>query len=239
MKRNDAELRRLAEASTGRVARLELGGQTYWVKRREDLSLRMRLQKGDAAQAFEAERDAYRALARIGAPVPEIVAEGDGYFVTPDCGEMVSKILAEQSGTLESRLKLFETVAVGLWAFHEKGVSHGRPSLKDICWDGARVRFLDFERYGEKRNTERGHAEDLVMIVFNALAIAQKPCPEVDHLIETYRSLAPDAYWERARALCKRMRWMDWATKPIQMRREGRAKEFKAIPLTLKAFAVR
>ena len=230
------QLTTLAQQGDARVERVEVDGQAYWIKRQEILSWRMRMQKGDATKAFEAERAAYHVLAKAQLPVPGIVVEGARFFVTPDCGRPVSEILRFQELDTDTRLEVFSHVGEALWAFHKAGFSHGRPSLKDMCWDGARVRFIDFERYNAKRNTKKGHAEDLVMCVFNAFYVAGKPCAEIDELIARYREYAPDEIWQGAQAWCRKRAWINWATKPIQMRRPGKAKEFKAIPLTLQAF---
>ena len=158
------------EASPARVIRLEHGDRTVWIKRKERLSAVRRLQKGDPARAFEAERRAYH-------------------------------------------------------------MSHGRPSPKDICWDGARVTFLDFERYDSKRNTPRGHAIDLILFVFSGLSIAQGPCPEMDAAIAAYRARDPGGIWDRARRICTRLGWVGWLTRPVLRRRAGKSSEIKAIPM--------
>lgn len=226
-----------AAQTTARISPAEVAGRVYWVKKPERLSGVRRLQKGDGQRAFEAERAAYHHLSKLGLPVPGIAAEGPDFFALPDCGLPTSRLLQEEMGSEADRLVAFEAVARGLWAFHGKGVSHGRPSLKDILWDGRRVFFIDFERFCQQRNNPRGHAEDLAMLVFNALAVAQKHRPEIDAMIATYRQLAPDTIWTEAQTRVRRWRWLNWATKPIQMRGPGKAKEFKAIPLTLQAFA--
>jgi len=103
-----AELAALAEGARGaapaRVWRIEAAGQAFWVKTEERPSLRMRLQMGDPRRAFAAERQAMKALAAAGLPVPAILAEGEDFFVTPDCGPSLRHPLhdadmAEPSGS--------------------------------------------------------------------------------------------------------------------------------------------
>jgi len=197
----------------------------------------MRLQKGDTIHAFQRELDAYQILADAGLPVPPIVAKRDDLFVIPDCGKNLGRILAHQAGRPEERLQIFDRAARGLAQFHRAGFSHGRPSLKDVLWDGTQIRFIDFERFAPDR-TEPGHfAEDVVIMIFNALSVSGQRCAEVDQLVESYRDAGTDEVWELARRRALRMRWLNWITKPIQWRRAGKAKEFKAIPLTLETFA--
>ncbi len=83
MTETDPRLTQKAQACTARVSKLEHQGQFYWVKREEKLSLRLRLQKGASASAFERERAALHQLAKLRAPVPAIVAEGPDFFVHP------------------------------------------------------------------------------------------------------------------------------------------------------------
>ncbi|WP_226779170.1 hypothetical protein [Oceaniglobus trochenteri] len=229
---NSAILAALAE-NPDRVQHIIHDGKTIWLKRRERLGPVRRLQKGDSARAFEAERAALHEWAALGAPAPRILAEGPEFFAMADSGRPLHTLMTDDA----AHLPAFRAAARALADLHRRGLSHGRPSLKDICWDGEKITFLDLERYAPRRNTPKGHAMDLVMFVFNGLTVGRGMTPEMAAAIETYRAEDPAHVWEAARAWCHRMRWIDWLTKPIQMRGPGKAKEFKAIPLTLATFA--
>ena len=233
-----AELAALAEATRGaepaRVWRIEAAGQAFWVKTEERPSLRMRLQKGNPRRAFAAERQAMKALAAAGLPVPPILAEGEDFFVTPDCGPSLRHLLHDRDLAEPERLAAFRAAAEGLARFHARGLSHGRPSLKDICWDGRAARFLDLERFAARRNRLKGHAEDLVMLFLSAFTETGRATPETEALVAGYRAHDPGGVWEAAARLCRRMRWVDPLTRPIQRLRGGR--EFRAIPLTFRTF---
>jgi tRNA A-37 threonylcarbamoyl transferase component Bud32 len=220
-------------SNDARVQRIGVAGQFYWVKHEERLNLRMRIQKGDPHRAFEAERQAMHVLASAGVPVPPVVAEGADYFVTPDCGPSLRELLHRAT---ENRLPAFAAAAEGLAGFHAKGLSHGRPSIKDVAWDGARATFLDFERFAPKRNQFSGHVQDLIILLFSAFAETGRPTPETRMLAEAYRAADPGGIWTGAERLCRRLRWVDPLTRPIQRLRSAR--EFRAIPLTFEAFGV-
>ena len=79
-------LRAAAKADGPRIQRIEVAGEIFWIKRPEKLSLRMRLQKGDATRAFAAEVDAHQDYANRGLPVAPVVLAEDDYLVTKDCG---------------------------------------------------------------------------------------------------------------------------------------------------------
>ncbi len=233
-----AELAALAEATRGtapqRVWRIEAAGQGFWVKTEERPTLRMRLQKGNPRRAFAAERRAMKVLAAAGLPVPPILAEGDDFFVTPDCGPSLRQLLHDEGLAEAGRLAAFRAAAEGLARFHAQGQSHGRPSLKDICWDGRAAWLLDLERFAARRNSLKGHAEDLVMLFLSAYTETGGPTPETAALAESYRAHDPGGVWQAAARFCRRMRWIDPLTMPIQRLRGGR--EFRAIPLTFRTF---
>lgn len=221
-------------AHPARIQRIEVAGRGYWVKRQERLGLRLRIQKGDPRLAFQAERAALETLSKAGAPVPQVVAEGAQWFATPDLGPSLTHLLRDGA---PDRVKAFRAAGRALAEFHHRRLSHGRPSIKDICWDGNTATFVDFERYAEKRNTPAGHAQDVVIQLFSALAQTGRPCPETEALAEGYRSADPGGVWVRAQRLCRRLAFMDLLTRPIH--RLPKAREFRAIPLTLDAFGVR
>jgi polyisoprenoid-binding protein YceI len=219
---------------TARVTRIDVAGRFYWVKCEERLTLRMRLQKGGAGSAFAAERAALRTLAAVDAPVPPIVAEGAGYFVTPDCGRPLRDLMRDPALRPADRVGAFAAAAEALAGLHAAGFSHGRPAIKDICWDGRRATFLDLERFSPRRNTRRGHVEDLVILLFSAFVETGGPSPETEALERAYRSRDPAGIWPAAGRLCRRLRWLGPLTWPV--RRLRRSPEFLAIPPTLAAF---
>jgi len=227
-------LRTALATNPGRVQSVCHQGRFVWVKRRETLSPLRRLQKGDPAAAFEAERRALYQWRDLRAPAPEILAEGPDFIALADSGTPLSTLLHQAHA---DRLTAFAAAGQALADLHTRHISHGRPSLRDICWDGGRITFLDLERYSVARNTPRGHAMDLVMFVFNGLAVGRGMTPELQTAIDAYRGHDVGGIWQRARAWCRGKRWIDWATKPIQLRGEGKSLEFKAIPLTLDVFS--
>ena len=227
----DQSLEDKARACTARICRIEHQGQVYWAKREEKLSLRLRLQKGASASAFERERTALRQLAGLHPAIPEIVAEGPDFFVLPDAGPSLETLL-RRSDDADLRQRAFADGATALAGLHAAGVSHGRPYLKDVCWKDGKVGFIDFENYSAARNSRRGHAWDVIIFFFSGLAIAGEPFRELEVARDAYRANDPGGVWEHAQRLVHRLRWVDWLTKPIQARSGGKAKEFKAIPLT-------
>lgn len=220
--------------NNARIQRIEVSGQFYWVKHEERLTMRMRLQKGDPHRAFKAEKTAIHELSAKGAPVPAVIAEGDDYFVTPDCGTSLKQLLRDPNA--KNRPEAFYSAGEGLADFHQMGLSHGRPSIKDISWNGRSTTFLDFERYAAKRNCFSGHVQDVVILVFSAFAETGRVTPETKALIESYRTSDSAGVWSGAERFCRQLRWVNVLTWPVRkMKKSG---EFHAIPLTLSAFGV-
>ncbi|MGB0958818.1 MAG: hypothetical protein ACPGVK_01095 [Halocynthiibacter sp.] len=229
-------IRSQVDATDARVTRLEFNSRVIWLKQPEQLNLRFRLQKGDSTRAFNAERTALKTLKSHGVPIPQIIAEGPDFIALGDSGTPLNQIIGNEDYSKAERIEIFTKAGQALAMLHQKGLSHGRPALKDLCWDGQQITFLDFERFSEKRNTPHGHAQDVVMFVFNTYAVAGRDCAELTAAIAAYRSHDTMGIWSRAQKWCANKGWINWLTKPIQMRRAGKAKEFKAIPLTLQLF---
>jgi len=225
-------------ATDKRISRITHQGQVVWIKQREKPGLVLRLQKGDPAVAFAAERAAMQQLRTAGVPVPKILAQGEDFFATADCGAPLDYILRTLSGTVEERTLAFAAAGAALAAIHAAQLSHGRPSIKDICWQDGRITFLDFERFAAKRNSAKGHREDLILMISSAYSVTNQTGPEIDALMAGYRAHDPAGIWQSAETWCRKMRWLIWATKPFQWRRAGKSREFKAVPLTLAAFGV-
>lgn len=237
-----ADLKRAAERFMATHQRrdggFEHGGKSYWIKAVEDQRWINRLQKGPAIKAFETERAILKNLATFDLPVPPVLAQGDGYFIMPNCGANVESLIRSQRETVQSRSHVLHQAAVGLAQFHRAGFSHGRPILRDICWDGQKITFLDLENYRTARNTPDGHARDLLSFMFSCYAMRCQDLPEIEAAKAAYREQDTLGIWSLAAAMAPKYRWLDWLTRPAQWRKYPHAREFKAIPLTLRAFGV-
>lgn len=209
-----------------RIERVSVNGQPGWLKRAERITGRMRLQKGNPIAAFEAERDAFVRLGDVGLPVPRIIDAGDDYFVTADAGPTLRAILAGGDAVLFRRALL--DAARGLAALHSHGVAHGRPALKDICWDDGRVTFIDWERSRPSRNTPKGFAEDVIVFFFSAIVETEQAGPDVIAARAAYIADDRQAVWPRAVRRINRLKGLAWTLSPIIGRLQSK-REFRAI----------
>lgn len=162
--------RRLATAA-GRVSRLVWNGRVYWLKRPETpRSLRWRLQKGSPRRAFEAECDALARLAGAGAPVPQVLAQGPEFLLVADAGRTLDALLRDPATPPETGGQAVTAVARALAGLHGQGLAHGRPYLRDLCWDGRRAAMIDLE-YSPRHAGPLHQGRDVVLFLASLMAL--------------------------------------------------------------------
>lgn len=229
----DPEIRALRHVlrqspSDHRVRRVESGGRHYWVKQREQLSLRWRLQKGNPAHAFEREREGLHRLHAMGLPVPEIVDEGPNYFVTRDAGVPLSHVYKSPDYSEAEREQALNAAVFALHSLHEAGVAHGRPNLKDMIWDGKGVTLIDLERFGKIRNAHSAQVLDFIIFAFSCFAVANRSLPQIDQALYLYRMLDMRGIFLAASRWLNCLRWLDPVARGLSRIKNSR--EIAAIP---------
>jgi tRNA A-37 threonylcarbamoyl transferase component Bud32 len=195
----------------------------------------MRLQKGNPDRALSCEALALRELGARGLPVPDLVVEGPGFLVIADCGPSLNLMVRDVGIPSAEKLRAMTAAGAALARLHYAGVVHGRPSIRDFCWDGDQITLIDWERYRPHANTRFRMRVDAVIFVFNLYALLRGNTPELIVAIDAYRAKAPPGLWDEAARLCRRLAIFDLLTKRQQRRDAGRG-EFRAIPLTLRRF---
>ncbi|MGP9791932.1 hypothetical protein [Roseinatronobacter sp. NSM] len=146
-----------------RVIAFEHDAKRYWVKRPEKPPLRLRLQKGNGQRAFQRELARLNAFAAKGAPVPPVLAQAPDIMVLADAGTPLTHLAYGE--TADSMQVLLSHAATALAQMHARALAHGRPRLRDICWDGAQIQFVDLEA-GARLNAPRWRrARDLLVFL--------------------------------------------------------------------------
>lgn len=215
-----------------RVQRVAAGGRAVWLKQAEQLSLRWRLQKGDTRRAFEADREGLHDLAALGLPVAQVVAEGPDFFATAEVGHSIAHLLRNAEFAGPERIAACRAAGAALAALHRAGVAHGRPSIRDICWDGQVARFIDLERYRKGRAGQGQMALDVLILVHSMFAITRGPAAEIDAAWEAWRSAAPEGLLRAVLARARRARWLG-VLAGLGLRLRPASRELRAVPLTL------
>ncbi|MCC5993358.1 MAG: hypothetical protein JJT99_12650 [Rhodobacteraceae bacterium] len=219
-----------------RVQSMEVAGRRYWIKRPEKLGLRLRVQKGDSARAFRAEIAQIRRFAALGAPVPRILAESPGLVVLEDVGLPLSFFLARRPEA-ERRPALMHG-AKALAGLHAKGLVHGRPRLRDICWDGARISFVDLEAGAGVNAPRWRRARDLLIFLHSLHQSGQDVSQDFDAVIRSYAQADTAGILPLAKRLTRRARPLRVLLAPLVWRDRRRLKhhsEFTAFAALLDA----
>jgi tRNA A-37 threonylcarbamoyl transferase component Bud32 len=229
----DAHLTSALAAPPRRVSRLDLpDGRRFWLKRVERLTGVMRMQKGDPARAFAAEREGLRVLADAGLPVAAVTQEGADWMLMPDAGPVLPAVVADAARTEADKLQAFRQAGRALGQLHWAGLVHGRPAVRDICWDGAEARFIDLERF--RRTTRAGvwQAADLVMFAQTAFTLWPDEPRWLDAALASYAASAPEGAMDRVGRLVRALAPLGWLVTGLA-RLRPHSRELRAVGLTL------
>jgi tRNA A-37 threonylcarbamoyl transferase component Bud32 len=218
-----------------RVTRVTHDGRVFWIKRPERADTRMRLQKGNAQRNFDAERDALKTLCAAGLPFARIVMEGPDYFVTPDGGPPLMQVLQQAALPQAERVAAFDAAGRALARMHQAGFAHGRPSIKDICWKDGQITLLDLEYYSVAHDRFKYQVRDLILFLHSAFAAVEEQRPEITAAMHAYRAHDTTSVWAGAQRWCRRYRWLDPLTRPIQALKTRHVRDFRALPLLFDA----
>jgi tRNA A-37 threonylcarbamoyl transferase component Bud32 len=221
-------------AAPERVQRLDLDGTTLWLKRPERLhSLRWRVQKGDPRRAFLADLAGLRFLAEHGVPAPAVVYSGPDCFVTEDAGVPLDALLHKATGTEGARMTA--AAASSLAKLHHTGARHGRPKLRDICWDGRTARLIDLERF-RSRASAQAMGLDWAILLHSLLETSPGAGSAFTTAVRTYRAAAPAAAVAAGAGLIRRLGWTEPLLR-LALRLWPDHREFAAAAQLPRAFA--
>jgi tRNA A-37 threonylcarbamoyl transferase component Bud32 len=217
-----------------RVRRLDLpDGRRFWLKRVERLSGRLRVQKGDPERAFAAEREGLMALGAAGVPVAGVVAEGPDWVLMPDAGPVLPEMVADPGRNETEKLRAFAAAGRALGRLHWAGMAHGRPAVRDVCWDGAEARFIDLERFRRARRAGFWQAADVVMFAQTAFTLWPGDARWLEAALEAYVVSAPEGAMPAVRRLARWLAPVGWIAAGLSRVRPG-SREMRAVRLTLR-----
>ena len=229
----DARVQAALDEPFQRVRRLDLpDGRRFWLKRVERLTGKMRAQKGDPARAFAAEREGLRVLAEAGLPVAEVAAEGPDWVLMPDAGPVLSAVVAEPRRSDDEKRAAFAAAGRALGRLHWAGLVHGRPAVRDVCWDGTEARFIDLERFRKGARGGLAQAADIVMFAQTAYTQWPEDPRWLEAALQAYAVSAPESAMGRVRRLALWLTPLGWiAAGAARLKPESR--ELRAVGLTL------
>jgi tRNA A-37 threonylcarbamoyl transferase component Bud32 len=208
-------------------------GRRFWLKRVERLAGRLRLQKGDPAKAFAAEREGLHALAAAGLPVAGVAAEGPDWVLMPDAGPVLTEVVADPGRSDADKLLAFAEAGRALGRLHWAGMAHGRPAVRDVCWDGREARFIDLERFRRAKRAGFWQAVDVVMFAQTAFTLWPEDARWLDAALDAYATSAPEGAMARVRRLAGSLVPVGWLAAAVWAVRPG-SRELQAVRLTLR-----
>ncbi len=197
-----------------RIERLELCGHAFWVKRVERPRGVARLRPFRPMAAFRREVAALRLFNRVNAPAPELICAGPDFMVVRDTGQTVATLIDREGVDPHPVL---EAAGGGLAGLHAVGLTHGRPKLRDMTWDGKSLRFIDLEEC-RPAATPLLRARDLLIFHHSLLRQAGGPSPVVEHALAAFVRADRGDAWGVAAELCRRNRWIFRLTSPFHGR---------------------
>ncbi len=230
-------LRKALAEPPARVRRLVLAdGRVFWLKRVERLQGLLRLQKGDPVEAFQAEREGLRALDAAGLPVATVAAEGPDWVLMPDAGPVLPEVVADAGRGEAEKLRAFARAGRALGLLHWAGMAHGRPAVRDVCWDGREARFIDLERFRHARRAGFWQAADVVMFAQTAFTLWPEEPRWLEAALADYAVSAPEGAMGAARRLALWLRPLGWLAAGLARLKPG-SRELRAVGLTLARLA--
>ncbi|SOB94846.1 hypothetical protein SAMN05877831_101658 [Rhodobacter maris] len=206
-----------------------MSGQPGWRKRVEDVGLRLRLQKGDPRQLFEAERQAYLSLQGKHLPFPRLLDSRPGEFVLADAGPSVKAIILREGAHSVPGQAAIVAAAEALARLHRAGYSHGRPSLRDICYQDGTITFIDLEKYRPDHNNPSGHVWDLLIFFFDICIATGRLDETVLAARDAYRAADSRGIWARAERKMRHLRPVWALLRPLTWRWLSHHRDFRAI----------
>lgn len=216
-----------------RVRRVDLSdGRRFWLKRVERLTGVMRVQKGDPERAFAAEREGLHALADAGLPVAAIAAEGPDWVLMPDAGPVLPEVVADSGRSEGEKLAAFGQAGRALGLLHWAGLVHGRPAVRDICWDGVEARFIDLERFRPGARGGVRQAADIVMFAQTCFTQWPDDARWLDGALTSYAVNAPEGAMGRVRRLALWLAPLGWLAAGLAHFKRASG-ELRAVELTL------
>lgn len=216
-----------------RVRRVDLrDGRRFWLKRVERLAGRLRLKKGDPAKSFAAEREGLRALTAAGLPVAGLAAEGPDWVLMPDAGPVLPEVVGDPGLGEAEKLRAFAEAGRALGRLHWAGMVHGRPAVRDVCWDGREARFIDLERFRRAGRAGFWQAADVVMFAQTAFTLWPEDTRWLDAALAAYAVSGPEGAMLAVRRLVRWLAPLGWLAAGLSAVRPG-SRELRAVGLTL------
>ncbi len=169
MDTREQDIKRAAEAAireqpSSRVISFSLGEEKFWIKRKMGNGRR-------AAVKYSVEKEFFYEIARMTiaarnakdfvAPIEVLTPT---YMVTLDGGPTLKNWLDSEKSEAEKE-ELLTGAGAALASLHAADIVHGRPALRDICWQKGKFTFLDWENRLYSKDLAEQKAIDFLLLL--------------------------------------------------------------------------
>lgn len=176
----DYQVQEILSKKAGGVYCFSYNGERYWLKAfgedknnfvRKSGNMIFKLFESDyfknnassmnMNQRIEFEKKVIKRINKSSSLAPNIIKEGDGYFITKDSGTSLKNVKKEKinDGVLN---EIFQ----GLMSIHRMNLSHGRPALRDLLLsDSNELVFIDFEEASIDPSAQLKARDFMLMII--------------------------------------------------------------------------
>lgn len=209
-------------------------GDQLWLKRVEDATHRNWQRKGDMRRLLRREREACVALGAAGLPVVALVDGHTDWLVTRDAGANLRHLLRAADTCARERQAAFAAAGEALARLHRAGVTHGRPTMRSICWDGTTVRFISLSRTAMRRRRKRHFALDVLIFIHSCLCADRSAHEALGAALTAYLAHAPEGTWGAVRRMALLAAMVAPAAAAVKLvARRPASRELMALPLVL------
>ncbi|WP_285164950.1 phosphotransferase [Shewanella goraebulensis] len=199
-----------------RISHFQYGGKRYWLKQVEHLEGAMRFLKTDSAKALTKETQVLKQLDNEGAPVPKVVANGDGYLVVEDAGRTIRDWLDRDDVGAAKQQNILDDASQALANLHSMQLAHGRPALRDISWRAGKVKFIDFEANQQKGSVAEKQIRDLLVYVHSLYRYLGEDSERISKAISVYREAGGEIIWQKAKQFLASWQWLYYFSRPFK-----------------------
>lgn len=150
----------------------------------------------DSGSLLEREAIRLKLMRTKGFRVPEVILATPNYLVLSDVGSSLKYWLTESAISANERRHILLHAAAALAELHQNRFWHGRPALRDLCWDGEAIGFIDFEEDPHQMlSIDQCMVRDLLIFVHGLYRYLPVTDPLIVDVINEYRRLAPERVW--------------------------------------------
>lgn len=160
------------------------------------------------------EREAVRLklMRSKGFRVPEVLLATTDYLALSDVGPSLKYWLTEADISATERRTILLMAAAALAHLHQNRYWHGRPALRDLCWDGEQIGFIDFEEDPHQLlSIDQCMTRDFLIFVHGLYRYLPVTDPVIVEAINEYRRLAPERVWRDSIKVVEQM----WLLYPV------------------------